>query len=217
MNVSTCLRSAAAISSALIVSSCHLQMLSPSAARGGDGRCRRSRCRRRVATMPPSTVGSTTTFTSTCLPVAAAERLGAAASICVVVERRPRCGPRRPRARARPPRARRTGRRSRAGRAPRPAPTTNDASADASSAAPCRPSRSSTTAIAPLGGERRVGERHAQLVVALERRAKRNSSSSTSPRWPSALRDLEQRLRVRLDRGRRPSASCSRPGRCSSR
>ena len=83
----------------------------------------------------------------------------------------------------------------------RPADTTNSRQRRRSSASALAPSRSSTTAIATLGGERRVGQRHAQLVVALE-----------GPREPEELvLDLSQ---VTLRRGR-PRASPARTPRCA--
>ena len=137
------------------------------------------------ATMPPSTVGSTMTLTSTCLPVACDS---AAAQTRPLLARRagPRCAPRPPRAGARPRPARRSGRRS-PGRSLR----ATDADDERHQRRRDRERLAAQElldhrhAAAPPGSDGSVSASRSSSLPS-NARAKRKSSSSTSPSVPSA-------------------------------
>ena len=212
------MRSAAAMSSVLMVSSAMVRR--PSVIR--SLRCSCSRRWRTVpsmtvsptwATTPPSTVGSTMTLTSTCLPVALAERRGQPLAL-VVVERDGASAPRPPPC-WRSAAACSTKRSMIAGSSrARPAPTTNDDQGDGGRRAPCRragPRRSAW--------RRSAGRRGSVSVVAQLVGCPRGRGRSGTAR-PRPRRACPRPRRPRTARRRRPrsrssaisSVAGSRPG-----
>ena len=147
--------------------------------------------------MPPSTFSSTMTLTSTCLPVAwdsaAARRvrwlsssgtaLRTSATSCCALGRRQLDEP---------------ARRSPGARCARPMPTTNDASA-ARDVERLAAHELLDHRHADVRRQRRVGERHAQLVGALEDAREAEEVVLDLAEHALGARDLEQRLGVRLD------------------